>query len=142
MQRKQGKKHDMYVHVSDTERGWVAPGDLPVFKKMFAELSALNNRLHRLESKLIKFADSQGLENDGSMESVINALLEEVQLIKAGKQYVAVQLENGYITKYIKPSVILEEKYVEGFNLNNQCYKIENGFIKLDEVKLNEMEEI
>lgn len=142
MQRKQGNKGDIYYHSTESTREWVNPGAIPTFRKMFAEMESMNKRLDRIESSLVKFADTHALSNDGTLESVLEALMNEVQLIKAGKQYVAVQLENGYITKYIKPSLILEEKYVEGLNLNNQCYKIEEGFIKLDEVKLNEMEEI
>lgn len=141
MQRKTGNKGDIYYHSTETAREWVNPGAIPTFRKMFAEMESMNKRLDRIESSLVKFADTHALSNDGSLESVLEALMNEVQIVQAGKAYVAVQTSDGYITNSIQADVILENNNLPK-DLNNHCYKIEGGFVVLDKNKLNDMEEI
>ena len=141
MQRKTGNKGDIYYHITENTREWVNPGSIPTFRKMFAEMESMNKRLDRIEASLVKFADTHALSNDGTLESVLEALMNEIQVVQAGKAYVAVQTSNGYITKSIKADVILENNNLPQ-DLDNSCYKIEGGFVVLDQDKLNEMEEI
>lgn len=138
MQRKPQNKGDLYYAVSDNDRAWVNPGDIPVFRKLFAEFDALNQRLNRLEQSLIQFADAHDLPHDSNLESVIGALCHEVQVIKSGKPYLAVQLENDVIKDITNPSVLIEKQPMPEWVVGTY-YTVRNGKIVENEQIKQEM---
>jgi hypothetical protein len=138
MTRKPGKKFDIYMQLTDEERGWVSIGEIPAVKKLFAEFDALNQRLNRLEQSLIQFADAHELPHDSNLESVIGALCHEVQVIKSGKPYLAVQLENDVIKDITKPDVLIEKQPIPEWVVGTY-YTVRNGKVVENETRKQEM---
>ena len=128
MQRKLGRAGDIYYHTTADERQWVNPGQIPVFKKLFAEFDTINQRLNRLEQSLVQFADAHGLVHDGSLEAVIGALCNEVQIIRSGQPYLAVHMEGQIIKKITKPDYLISEQPLPDI-VENTYYTVENGRI-------------
>lgn len=128
MQRNTGRPGDIYYHTSASSREWVNPGQIPVFKKLFAEFDAVNQRLNRLEASLIQFADAHNLSHDGTLEAVIGALCKEVQIIKSGKPYLAVYMENNVIRKITKPQALLPDQPLPDI-IEDTYFTVENGKI-------------
>lgn len=126
MEKKYGRAGDIYYHTTASNREWVNPGQIPVFKKLFAEFDAINQRLNRLEASLVQFANSHELPHDGTLETVLGALCAEVQVIRTGKPYLAVQLENGVIRAITKPSALIVEQPLPE-HVVDTYYTIENG---------------
>jgi hypothetical protein len=138
MNRNQGVKGDIYYHVTDSEKAWSNPGDIPAFRKLFAEFDAVNQRLNRLEQSLIQFADAHKLPHNSDLESVIGALCHEVQVIKSGHPYLAVQLENDVIRDISKPDVLITEQPMPKWVVGT-FYTVRNGKIVENEQIKNEM---
>lgn len=138
MQRKPGNKGDIYYHVTEADRAWVNPGEIPVFRKLFAEFDALNQRLNKLEQSLIQFADAHELPHDATLESVIGALCHEVQVIRSGKPYLAVQLENDVIKDITKPDVLIEKQPIPEWVVGTY-YTVRNGKVVENETRKQEM---
>lgn len=126
MNQKIGRAGDIYYHTTASNREWVNPGQIPIFKKLFAEFDAVNQRLNKLETSLIQFADAHSLPHDGTLESVIGALCAEVQVIRTGKPYLAVQLENGIIRQITKPDALIVEQPLPN-HVVDTYYTVENG---------------
>lgn len=126
MNQKYGRAGDIYYHTTASDREWVNPGQIPVFKKLFAEFDAVNMRLNKLETSLIQFADAHKLPHDNTLESVIGALCAEVQIIRTGKPYLAVKTDNGIIQSITKPDALIEEQPLPEYVIGTY-YKIENG---------------
>lgn len=141
MQRKLGRAGDIYYHTSAENREWVNPGQIPVFKKLFAEFDAVNQRLNRLEQSLVQFANGHGLVHDGTLETVIGALCNELQIIRSGQPYLAVHMEGDIIKKVSKPDYLIAEqalpKYVE-----DTYYTVENGRIVEHVLRKEQMKEV
>ena len=138
MNRNQGVKGDIYYHVTDSERAWLNPGDIPAFRKLFAEFDAVNQRLNRLEQSLIQFADYHKLPHNSDLESVIGALCHEVQVIKSGHPYLAVQLENDVIRDISKPDVLIAEQPMPDYVVGTY-FTVRNGKIVENEQIKNQM---
>lgn len=126
MQRKTGRAGDIYYQTSATDRDWVNPGQIPVFKKLFAEFDTMKQRLNKLEASLVQFANTHGLPHDGSLEAVIGALCHEVQVIKTNQPYLAVHIDNGVIQKITQPDVLIEKQPLP-INVEQTYYTVENG---------------
>jgi hypothetical protein len=138
MNRKPGKKFDIYIQLTDEERGWVSIGEIPAIKKLFAEFDALNQRLNRLEQSLIQFADSHGLPHDSDLESVVGALCQEVQVIRSGQPYLAVQLEKDVIVDISKPDVLIQQQDLPQWTVGTY-YTVRNGKVVENETRKQEM---
>jgi hypothetical protein len=141
MQRNTGRTGDIYYHTTAENREWVNPGQIPVFKKLFAEFDAINQRLNRLEQSLVQFANAHKLEHDGTLETVIGALCNEVQIIKSGKPYLAVHMNGDVIRKVTKPDYLLSDqvlpKYVE-----DTYYTVENGKVVEHVLRKEQLKEV
>lgn len=138
MNRKPGNKGDIYYHVTEDSRAWVNPGEIPVFRKLFAEFDALNQRLNRLEQSLIQFADSHGLPHNSDLESVVGALCQEVQVIRSGQPYLAVQLEKDVIVDISKPDVLIQQQDLPQWTVGTY-YTVRNGKVVENETRKQEM---
>jgi hypothetical protein len=138
MQRKPTNKGDIYYAVTEDNREWVNPGEIPVFRKLFAEFDAVNQRLNRLEQSLIQFANAHKLQHNNDLESVIGALCHEVQVIKSGHPYLAVQLEQDVIRDISKPDVLITEQPMPEWVVGTY-YTVRNGKIVENEQIKNEM---
>ncbi len=138
MQRKPGNKGDIYYAVTEDDRQWVNPGEIPVFRKLFAEFDAMNQRLNRLEHSLISFANHHKLPHNSDLESVIGALCQEVQVIKSGQPYLAVQLEQDVIVDISKPDVLITEQPMPEWTVGTY-YTVRNGKVVENETRKNEM---
>jgi hypothetical protein len=127
-------------HVTDSEKAWVKSWpDIPALSsKLFAEFDAVNQRLNRLEQSLIQFADAHKLPHNSDLESVIGALCHEVQVIKSGHPYLAVQLENDVIRDISKPDVLITEQPMPKWVVGT-FYTVRNGKIVENEQIKNEM---
>ena len=142
MRQSNSKPGTIYYQQTETERAWVNPGAIPTIQKLFSEIDNMNARLRRLENSLVKFADSHDLSNDGTLESVIGALCNEVQIIKAGKQYTSVELdENSIIQSITKSDVLIQEQEIPE-NVIGTYYTVMNGRIVEHEETKNKMEVI
>jgi hypothetical protein len=128
MQRNIGRAGDIYYHTTASDREWVNPGQIPIFKKLFAEFDSINQRLNRLETSLVQFANAHKLQHNGSLESVIGALCAEVQVIRTGKPYLAVTLEDNVIKGITKPSQLIVEQPLPQYVIDTY-YTVENGTI-------------
>jgi len=141
MQRKLGRAGDIYYHTTAENRDWVNPGQIPVFKKLFAEFDAINQRLNRLEHSLVQFANAHELNHDGTLETVIGALCNEIQIIKSGQPYLAVHMQGDIIKKVTKPDYLISEqllpKYVE-----DTYYTVENGKIVEHVLRKEQIKEV
>ena len=138
MNRNQGVKGDIYYHVTESEKAWINPGQIPTFKKLFAEFDAVNQRLNRLEQSLIQFADAHKLPHNSDLESVIGALCHEVQVIKSGHPYLAVQLEQDVIRDISKPDVLITEQPMPDYVVGTY-FTVRNGKIVENEQIKNQM---
>jgi hypothetical protein len=138
MNRQQGIKGDIYYAVTEDNRAWVNPGEIPVFRKLFAEFDAVNLRLNRLEQSLIQFADYHKLPHNSDLESVIGALCHEVQVIKSGQPYLAVQLIDDVIQDISQPDVLIESQPMPKWAIGTY-YTIRNGKVVENEQRKNEM---
>jgi len=138
MQRKTGNKYDVYVQVTETDRQWLSIGEIPAVKKLFAEFDSMNLRLNRLEQSLIQFANAHKLQHNNDLESVIGALCHEVQVIKSGHPYLAVQLEQDVIRDISKPDVLITEQPMPEWVVGTY-YTVRNGKIVENEQIKNEM---
>jgi hypothetical protein len=138
MNRQQGVKGDIYYHVTESEKAWINPGQIPTFKKLFAEFDAVNQRLNRLEQSLIQFADSHGLPHNSDLESVIGALCHEVQVIRSGQPYLAVQLEKDVIVDISKPDVLIQQQDLPQWTVGTY-YTVRNGKVVENETRKQEM---
>jgi hypothetical protein len=141
MQRNTGRAGDIYYHTTASDREWTNPGQIPVFKKLFAEFDAMKQRLNRLEMSLTTFADAHGLSHDGSLEAVIGALCNEVQVIKSSQPYLAVHLDNGVIQKITKPDVLITEQPLPQM-VENTYYTVENGKVVENKLQKEYLKEV
>jgi hypothetical protein len=141
MQRNKGRAGDIYYHTTAENREWTNPGQIPVFKKLFAEFDAMNQRLNRLEQSLVQFADSHGLQHDNTLETVIGALCNEVQIIRSGQPYLAVHMNGPIVNKVTQPDHLIPEqklpKYVE-----DTYYTVENGKIVEHVLRKEQIKEV
>jgi hypothetical protein len=138
MQRKPGNKYDVYVQLTETDKQWLSIGEIPAVKKLFAEFDAVNLRLNRLEQSLIQFADYHKLPHNSDLESVIGALCHEVQVIKSGQPYLAVQLIDDVIQDISQPDVLIESQPMPKWAIGTY-YTIRNGKVVENEQRKNEM---
>ena len=141
MQRKLGRAGDIYFHTTATDREWVNPGQIPVFRKLFAEFDTLKQRLNKLELSLTTFADAHGLVHDGSLEAVIGALCNEVQIIKSSQPYLAVHMDNGVIRKITKPDLLIPEQPLPAI-VENTYYTVENGKVVENKLQKEYLKEV
>ena len=141
MQRNKGRAGDIYYHTSASERDWVNPGQIPIFKKLFAEFDSMRQRLNKLEASLVQFANSHELEHDGSLETVIGALCKEVQVIKTNQPYLAVHMDNGLVQKITKPDVLIPEQPLPD-KVENTYYTVENGKIVENQLRKEQLKEV
>lgn len=128
MQRNKGRAGDIYFHTTAENREWTNPGQIPVFKKLFAEFDAMNQRLNRLEQSLVQFANSHGLQHDNSLETVIGALCNEIQIIRSGQPYLAVHMQGKVIKKITKPDYLISDQPLPEY-VENTYYTVEGGEI-------------
>jgi len=128
MQRKLGRAGDIYYHTTAENREWTNPGQIPVFKKLFAEFDAMNQRLSRLEQSLVQFANSHGLQHGNTLETVIGALCNEIQIIRSGQPYLAVHMEGKIIKKITKPDYLISDQPLPEY-VENTYYTVESGEI-------------
>jgi len=128
MQRNIGRTGDIYYQTSSDQREWVNPGQIPIFKKLFAEFDTINQRLNRLETSLVQFANVHGLAHNNSLETVIGALCNEIQVIKSTQPYLAVHIEDNVIREITRPSVLIRDQEIPKYVIDTY-YTIENGKI-------------
>lgn len=126
MQRNTGRTGDIYYQTSPDQREWVNPGQIPIFKKLFAEFDAINQRLNRLETSLVQFANVHGLAHDNSLETVIGALCNEIQVIKSSQPYLAVQIEGNVIRDITRPDVLIRDQELPKYVVDTY-FTVENG---------------
>jgi hypothetical protein len=128
MEKKYGRAGDIYFHTTASDREWVNPGQIPIFKKLFAEFDAINQRLNKLETSLVYFANTHQLQHNGTLESVIGALCAEIQVIRTGKPYLAVSIKDNVINGITKPNQLIVEQPLPKYVIDTY-YTVENGTI-------------
>jgi len=141
MQQKLGRVGDIYYHTTAENKEWTNPGQIPVFKKLFAEFDAINQRLNRLEQSLVQFANAQELSHDGTLETVIGALCNEVQIIKSGQPYLAVHMQGDIIKKVTKPDYLIAEQSLPRY-VENTYYTVDNGRIVEHVLRKEQIKEV
>lgn len=141
MQQKLGRVGDIYYHTTAENRDWVNPGQIPVFKKLFAEFDSINQRLNRLEQSLVQFANAQQLQHDGTLETVIGALCNEVQIIRSGQPYLAVHMQGDIIKKVTKPDYLIAEQPLPRY-VEDTYYTVDNGRIVEHVLRKEQIKEV
>jgi hypothetical protein len=141
MQRKTGRIGDIYYQTSAEDRDWVNPGQIPIFKKLFAEFDTMKQRLNKLENSLVQFANTHGLSHDGSLEAVVGALCNEIQVIKTNQPYLAVHMDNGVIKKITQPDVLIEKQDLPA-HVEQSYYTVENGKVIENKIRKEQIKEV
>jgi hypothetical protein len=108
---------------------------------LFAEFDALNQRLNRLEQSLVQFANSHELQHDNTLETVIGALCNEIQIIKSGQPYLAVHMDGEIIKKITKPTYLITEQVLPQY-VEDTFYTVEDGQIVEHELRKEQIKEV
>lgn len=141
MQRNTGRVGDIYFQTTAENREWTNPGQIPIFKKLFAEFDSVNQRLNRLEHSLVQFANGHGLIHDGTLETVIGALCNELQVIRSGQPYLAVHMEGDIIKRVSKPDYLIAEQVLPTY-VEDTYYTVENGKIVEHVLRKEQLKEV